>query len=155
MSGDHIEDYSIWKERWHLPRRGHLGSLQSASLFVDTATRHNEVQLLAGVTAASMITLILPPSRACEWRVHKWFRQEWNMLIICAFIHNALLCQRFFLPTAYTQSSGLSTPGSCTFWASEPGWSAPTLWWSSFSPYQILARTTSGAGACLVDWTEA
>lgn len=61
----------------------------------------------------------------------------------------------FFLPTACTQSSGLSTPKSCTSWASEPGWSAPTLWWSSFSPYQIRARTTSGAGACLGDWTAA
>lgn len=61
----------------------------------------------------------------------------------------------FFLPTACTQSSGLSTPKSCTSWAFEPGWSAPTLGWSSFSPYQIMARTTSGAGACLGDWTAA
>lgn len=61
----------------------------------------------------------------------------------------------FFLPTACTQSSGLSTPKSCTSWAFGPGWSAPTLWWSSFSPYQIMARTTSGAGACLGDWTAA
>lgn len=70
-------------------------------------------------------------------------------------IHNTLLCWMFFLPTAYTQSSGLSTPKSYTFWAFEPGWSALTPWWSSSSPYQIMAHTTSGAGACLVDWTEA
>lgn len=60
-----------------------------------------------------------------------------------------------FLPTSYTQPWGLSTPGSCTFWAFEPGPSAPTPWWSSFSPYQTKARTTSEAWACLVDWTEA
>lgn len=60
-----------------------------------------------------------------------------------------------FLPTSYRQSWGLSTPGSCTFWAFEPGQSAPTLWWSSSSPYQTKARTTSEAWACLVDWTEA
>lgn len=59
------------------------------------------------------------------------------------------------LPTSYIQSWGLSTPESCTFWAFEPGPSAPTLWWSSFSPYQTKARTISEAGACLVDWIEA
>ena len=60
-----------------------------------------------------------------------------------------------FLRTSCIQSSGLSTPGSCTFWAFVPGLSAPTLWWSSFSPYQTKARTISEAWACLVDWTEA
>lgn len=74
-----------------------------------------------------------------------------------AFNHKALFFheQDPFLPTSYTQPWGLSTPGSCTFWAFEPGPSAPTPWWSSFSPYQTKARTTSEAWACLVDWTEA
>lgn len=39
----------------------------------------------------SLITLILLPSLASEWQVHKSSTQEWNILFTCAIIHKALL----------------------------------------------------------------
>lgn len=80
-------------------------------------------------------------------------RREWHFLF-CVYPQSIFFCTRF-IPTACTQSWDLSTPRSYTFWAFEPRWSGLTLWWFSFSPYQTVARTTSGAWACLVDWREA
>ncbi len=101
--------------------------------------------------------LLLKLGCVYEWQVSELPREVCKKILFCErstrkhFVHK----QVPFLPTSYKQSWGLSTPENCTFWAFEPGPSAPTLWWSSFSPYQTKARTISEAWACLVDWTEA
>lgn len=94
----------------------------------------------------------------CLWMTGLWIAQaRVKNSFLWALNHKAFIFpdRISFLPTSCRRFWGLSTPGSCTFWAFEPGQSAPTLWWSSSSPYQTKARTTSGAWACLVDWTEA
>lgn len=89
-------------------------------------------------------------SCVCEWQVCDSPREVWKIRFEWAFfIHINKLPS---LPTSYIQSWGLSTPESCTFWAFVPAQSAPALWWSSFSPYQTKARTTSEAWACLGGW---